>query len=189
MLATATLPKHKKRWSDRELLELPNDGCKYEVLDGTLHMSPGTANHGWVCSRILSLLLVHVEAHDLGQVVDSSTGFRFSPDTLISPDVAFVSNARLAEILVSPDKFFQGAPDLAVEVLSPSDRSKQIKSKIEKYFAHGTRAVWIVDCKRQEVTVHTPESARKVTGLNAFLTGGEILPKFRCRLSQILGAL
>jgi Uma2 family endonuclease len=187
MLATATLPKHKKRWTDRELMALPNDGFKYEVLDGTLHMSPGTANHGWVCSRILSLLLVHVETNGLGQVVDSSTGFRFSPDTLISPDVAFISRARLAEILVSPDKFFQGAPDLAVEVLSPSDRVKQIHAKVAKYIAHGTRVVWVVDCKKQEVTVHTPSSDRKATGLNAILAGGEVLPKFRCRLSQILG--
>lgn len=187
MLATVSLPKHKKRWTDRELMALPNDGFKYEVLDGTLHMGPGTANHGWVCSRILSLLLVHAEASELGQVVDSSTGFRLSPDTLISPDVAFISKSRLAEILVSPDKFFQGAPDLAVEVLSPSDRVKQIQAKVEKYIAHGTRVIWVVDCKKQEVTVHTPGSIRKVTGLNAILTGGDVMPKFRCRLSQILG--
>ena len=187
MQTAAAVPKYKKRWSDRELLALPQDGYKYETLDGTLLMSPGTANHGWVSSRILSLLLVHVDAQGLGQVFDSSTGFRLAPDTLLSPDVSFVSNSRLAEILVAPDKFLQGAPDLAVEVLSPSDRPKNLQAKLQKYLQHGTRLIWTVDCKKLEVTVHTAVAKHQIIGLNAMLTGDDVLPKFKCRLSHIFG--
>lgn len=182
-----TLPKHRARWTDRQLLALPRNGYKYEALEGALLMSPGAANHGWVSLRLASLLLAHVEQHALGKVFDSSTGFRFSPATLLSPDVSFVSQARLPEVLVDPDKFLQGAPDLAVEVLSPSDRPKVIEAKLSKYFAHGARLVWLVDWKKQEVTQHTPGAHRKLIGLNAVLTGGAVLPKFKCRLSDIFG--
>jgi Uma2 family endonuclease len=185
--AAATLPKYKKRWSDRELLALPADGYKYEALDGALLMSPGTANHGWVCIRIASMLLTHVERHALGKVFDSSTGFRLSPSTLLCPDVSFVSVSRLSTVLISPDKFLQGAPDLAVEVLSPSDRPKIIEAKLDKYFEHGVRLAWLVDWKKQEVIVQTPLSTRKLIGLNAVLTGDDVLPKFKCDLSDVFG--
>ena len=189
MQATTTLPTYKKRWTDRELMALPKDGCKYETLDGFLLMSPGTANHGWVCVRIVSMLLQHAERYGLGKVFDSSTGFRLAPDTLLCPDVAFVSNARLAKILVAPDKFLQGAPDLAVEVLSPSDRPKVIEAKLAKYFEYDARLVWLVDWKKQEIVVHTETSQKKIIGLNAWLTGGNVLPKFKCRLSDIFGRM
>ena len=182
-----TLPKHRTRWTDRQLLALPRNGYKCETLDGALLMSPGAANQGWVSIRLASLLLAHVERHQLGKVFDSSTGFRLSPSTLLSPDVSFVGAARLPEVLVDPDKFLQGAPDLAVEVLSPSDRPKVLEAKLEKYFAHGTRLVWFVDWKKQEVILHTPDTHRKLIGLNAMLTGGTVLPKFKCRLGDIFG--
>ncbi len=187
MQAAATLPKYRTRWTDRQLLALPKNGYKHETLDGTLLMSPGAANHGWVSIRIASLLLAHTERHALGKVFDSSTGFRLSPSTLLSPDVSFVSVARLPEVLVNPDKFLQGAPDLAVEVLSPSDRPKVLEAKLVKYFAHGTRLVWLIDWKKQEVTLHTADLHRKLIGLNAVLTGGAVLPKFKCRLGDIFG--
>ena len=88
---------------------------------------------------------------------------------------------------MNPDKFLQGAPDLAIEVLSPSDRPKVIEAKLAKYFAHGTRLVWLVDWKKLEVTLRTQDTHRKLTGLNAMLTGGDVLPKFNCRLGDIFG--
>src|SRR5258708_5467327 len=95
MQVDSTLPKYKDRWSDRELLALPQDGNKYETLDGTLVMSSGAANHGWICIRVASMLLLHVERYALGKVFDSSTGFRLSPSTLLSPDISFVHVSRL----------------------------------------------------------------------------------------------
>src|SRR5207302_9640493 len=113
---------------------LPKDGYKHELLDGELIMSPVHANHGIVCMRFGLVLGNFVQRHKLGELFDSSTGFRLSEKVLLSPDIAFVSNARLKKILVAPDKFLGGAPDLAVEVLSPSDRLRGVHRKLDRYF-------------------------------------------------------
>src|SRR5690349_4873847 len=121
-MAAATLTRKKRNWTDEELEALPKDGHKYELLDGALVSSPGYANHGLICARLGALLLKFVDRHELGDVYDSSTGFRLSHDVVLSPDGSFVSKARLKKILIAPDKFLFGAPDLAIEVLSPGDR-------------------------------------------------------------------
>src|SRR5260370_5994795 len=118
-MAAATPATNRKAWTDEELEALPRDGRKYELLDGGLIMSPVHANHGSVCVRITGLLWSFLQRHKLGELYDSSTGFRLARKVLLSPDIAFVSNATLKKILVAPDKFLQGAPDLVVEVLSP----------------------------------------------------------------------
>src|SRR6266571_8019181 len=144
-MSTATLTSRKKNWTDEELESLPKDGYKYELLDGQLIMSPVHANHGTICVRIASLLFGFVEPRKLGTVYDSSTGFRLSENVLLSPDISFVGKARLKKILVAPDKFLYGAPDLAVEVLSPSDRLREVHRKLDRYFEYGTRMVWWVN--------------------------------------------
>src|SRR2546426_5536564 len=136
-MLTATLSRRKKVWTDEELEALPKDGYKYELLDGKLIMSPTHANHGVICMRLGALLYNFVQRHKLGEVYDSSTGFRLSKNVLLSPDVSFVSNARLKKILIAPDKFLYGAPDLGVEVLSPSDRMREIHRKLDRYFDYG----------------------------------------------------
>src|SRR5436305_9128124 len=102
-------------------------------------MGPVHARHGKICVRLSANLLSFVDRHNLGDVYDSSTGFRLAPDVLLSPDVSFVSKATLKKILIAPDKFFLGTPDLAVEVLSPSDRLRQVHRKLDRYFEHGLR--------------------------------------------------
>jgi Uma2 family endonuclease len=184
-MATATLARKKRNWTDEQLERLPKDGHKYELLDGELIMSPVHANHGIVCMRFVLVLGNFVQRHKLGELFDSSTGFRLSEKVLLSPDIAFVSNARLKKILVAPDKFVCGAPDLAVEVLSPSDRLREVHRKLDRYFEHGTRAVWWLDWKKEQVHIYTQDSIEALTQPNDVLTGGEILPRFKCRLSRI----
>ena len=184
-MATAEISVRKKVWTDDELEALPKDGCKYELLDGNLIMSPVHANHGAVCVRLVTVLSNFVRRHKLGEVYDSCTGFRLSENVLLSPDVAFVSKARLKKILVAPDKFLSGAPDLAVEVLSPSDRLREVHRKLDRYFEHGTRMAWWVDWKKQQIQIYTPDSIEALTRLQDVLGGGEVLPGFKCRLSQI----
>jgi len=183
-MATAMLAK-KRIWSDEELEALPNDGHKYELLDGKLIMSPVTANHGTICVRIASLLFSFVEPRKLGTVYDSSTGFRLSENVLLSPDISFVGKARLKKILVAPDKFLYGAPDLCVEVLSPSDRMKEIHRKLDLYFEHGTRLVWIVNWKVEQVHIYRPDNIEALTRPHDVLSGSDVVPGFKCHLSQI----
>ena len=184
-MATEALTGKKRDWSDEELEGLPKDGYKYELLDGELIMSPVHARHGKICVRLVILLGTFVERHKLGDVYDSSTGFRLAPDLLLSPDVSFVSKARSKKILLAPDKFLQGAPDLAIEVLSPSDRMKQVHRKLDHYFEHGVRLVWWVDWTKEQVHIYTPDSVSALTRLTDTLSGGDVLHGFKCRLNRI----
>jgi len=181
-----TAPESKRKiWTDVELEALPKDGHKYELLDGELIMSPVHLNHAIVCMRIGSALLHFVERHGLGQVPDSSIGCRLAEDLLLSPDVSFVSDERLKKIGQSPDKFLAGAPDLVVEVLSPSDRMRQVNRKLDLYFEHGTRLAWLVNWRKQQVQIYTADSIESLTDLDDVLTGGLVLPGFKCKLRKI----
>jgi len=184
MLA-ATPSRSKKVWTDEALEALPRDGQKYELLDGSLIMSPAHANHGVICARLGAILYNFVDRRKLGEVFDSRTGFRLSEEVLLSPDVAFVSKARLRKILVAPDKFLQGAPDLAVEVLSPSDRMREVHRKLDRYFEYGIRVAWWVNWKLEQVHIYTPDSVAALTRPEEILSGGDVLPGFKCRLSRI----
>ncbi|HXR08846.1 MAG TPA: Uma2 family endonuclease [Candidatus Acidoferrum sp.] len=175
----------RKTWTDQELETLPKDGHKYELLDGDLIMSPVHENHGAVCVEISMLIGAFVQRRKLGKVYDSSTGYRLTKDLLLSPDVSFVSNARLKKIRVAPDRFLAGAPDLAVEVLSPSDRMTQVNRKLEHYFEHGAKLAWLVNLPKQQVHIYTADSIEALTDLDDVLTGGAVLPGFKCKLRRI----
>jgi Uma2 family endonuclease len=184
-MSTPSLTRTRKTWTDKELEALPQNGYKYELLEGNLTLSPAHANHGVICSRLVALLYPFVQRHKLGQVYDSSTGFRLSDELLLSPDVSFVSKARLKKILVAPDKFLYGAPDLAIEVISPSDRMRELHRKLDHYFAYGTRAVWWVNWKLEQVHIYTPDTVEARTHADEVVSGADILPGFNCRLSRI----
>ena len=186
-MSTSAPAAKSKHWTDEELEALPKDGYKHELLDGELIMSPVHASHGLVCVRISAFLFNFVQGRRLGEVYDSSTGFRLGENLLLSPDIAFVSKARLKKILIAPDKFLQGAPDLVVEVLSPSDRLAQINRKLDHYFEHGTRLAWLVNWRKEQVHIYTPDSIEAFTRPNDTLTGGLVLPGFKCRLSRVFG--
>lgn len=188
-METATLFRStKRRWTDNELMSLPEDGRKYELIDGYLLMSPVREHHSWICINIIFLLTSFVRRRKLGRVYDSSLGCRLSPKIMLSPDVSFVSRSRLAEIMVSPEKFLYGAPDLVVEVLSPGDSKRIVEDKLDKYFEHGATLAWIVDPKRRVITVQTPDSVTKLARPSDVLRGGEVLPGFKCKLSDIFSA-
>jgi len=184
-MQTAAVTTKRKTWTDEELETLPKDGHKYELSDGELTMCPVYENHGAACIEISILIGVFVRRRKLGKVYDSSTGFRLTKDLLLSPDVSFVSNERLKKIEVGPEKFLAGAPDLAVEVLSPSDRMTQIHRKLEHYFEHGTRLAWLFNLRKQQVHIYTADTIEALTDLDDVLTGGAVLPGFKCKLRRI----
>jgi len=184
-MPVSALQTKQKIWTDEELEALPKDGYKRELLDGEIIMSPVHANHSIVCMRLGALLSSFVQRRTLGELFDSSAGFRLSEKLLLSPDIAFVSKATQRKILVAPDKFLQGAPDLVVEVLSPSDRLVQVHRKLDHYFEHGTRVAWLVNWRKEQVHIYTPDSIESFTRPNDTLTGGAVLPGFKCRLSRI----
>ena len=183
-MASATLT-NDRAWTDQELEDLPVDGHKYELLNGRLIVSPVPANHGAICVRLILLLGAFVQRRKLGELYDSSTGFRISESILLSPDVSFVSRARLKKVFRGPDKFLRGAPDLAIEVLSPSDRTQLLHKKLDLYFEHGTRLVWMVNWKLEQVHIYRPDSISALTQPTDLLLGAEVLPGFKCCLHQL----
>ncbi|MCY4662234.1 MAG: Uma2 family endonuclease [Acidobacteria bacterium] len=170
-----------------ELFERPDDGQRYELVAGGLvRMTPSGARHSAVAARIARLLDEHADAHDLGVCGAADPGFvlRRNPDSVRAPDVGFVARHRIPDTGV-PTTYWPLAPDLAVEVISPTDRLSDVHVKIADYFAAGTRLVWIVEPSTR--TVHVYRSPREVEmiGEDGELTGGDVLPEFRCAVRQI----
>ncbi|MBI3851983.1 MAG: Uma2 family endonuclease [Verrucomicrobia bacterium] len=184
-MAVATLTTKRRFWTDATLEAIPDDGYRHELLDDQLVKSLLCAGHGLTCGRLRWCVGQFVSTQRCGEVFGGGTGFRLSESVVLCPDIAFVSKARLKKILVAPDKFLYGVPDLVVEVLSPSDRLVQINRKLDHYFEHGTRLAWLVNWRKEQVHIYTPDSIEALTRPNDVLTGGHVVPVFKCKLSQI----
>lgn len=164
-----------------ELLQRPNDGLRYELVRGELRkMSPTGFEHGDVELEIGSSLRAHVKKHRLGKVVVGDVGFRIesNPDTVLGPDVAFVRSERV----VKTRKFFEGPPDLAIEVVSPGDSYTEVEEKAAGWLRGGTRAVIVVDPARQSVRIHRAGETVNVTDAIAI---DDIIPGWRLPLSEL----
>lgn len=172
-----------------QLLEMPDDGKRYELVAGELKtMSPSGWKQGEICSKMDRLVGNHVEKHDLGTVFGAETGFFIarSPDTVRAPDVAFVAKENLPTTDPA-DAYWPGAPDLAVEVLSPNDKTGDVDEKIHLWLAAGSRAVWVVDPKLKTVTVHQSTTDIRVLTIVDELDGGAVVPGLRCQVADIFG--
>jgi Uma2 family endonuclease len=171
-----------------ELLAMPTGmGERYELVAGELRvMSPSGWPHGKVVGRLHTRLGLHVERHDLGLVFGAETGFRLSsnPDTVRAPDIAFVSQANIP-VEMPPDGFWPGAPDLAVEVLSPSDRMGDVDEKIEEWLRAGCAAVWVVDPKLQTVTIYQSPTKVQIVTAGETLLGDPVVPGFSCEVVEL----
>jgi Uma2 family endonuclease len=176
-----------QRSTASELFGMPDDGFRYELVKGELRkMSPSGWEHGVIVVNVTVLLAPYVKANKLGVCSGAETGFKIAsdPDTVRAPDLAFVSQDRIPEGGV-PKKFWPGAPDLAVEVLSPGDTRAEVDEKVKDWLQAGARAVWVINPKRRSVSVYSP--ATDVTRLSEGdeLEGGEVVPGFRCKVSEI----
>jgi Uma2 family endonuclease len=175
-------PAEQGRITAETLYDLPDDGHRYELAAGRLvRMPPAGARHGSIAARIARLLDEYVEDQDLGCVCTADTGFilQRDPDIVRAPDVGFVAKARLAGG-GEPERFWPFAPDLAIEVVSPSDRADELREKIRDYFAAGTRLVWVVYPGTRSVEVHRSMREARGLGEDDQLDGGDVLPCFYC---------
>ena len=165
-----------KEWTEEALMALPHDGQKYEVLGGELVASPTGFEHGYLALRLASAIMAFALKHRLGVALDSSTGFRMKSGDCLSPDVSFVRRERLGKELTQ--KFFPGAPDLAVEVLSPGESLAAMEEKLVVYFANETRVAWVIDPKDRTVRVHHSPRRCKTLRAGDCLDGEALLPGF-----------
>ena len=170
-----------------ELFHMPDDGGRCELVRGEIiRLEPEGAEHGVVTARIGRLLDEYVEAHALGVSCGAETGFilQRDPDVVRAPDAAFVASGRIPETGV-PVGYWPFAPDLAVEVVSPSDRLADVHAKIVDYLAAGTRLVWLVEPETRMVHVYRSVRQVDVLGTADDLDGGDVLPGFRTPVQHL----
>ena len=170
-----------------DLYVMPDDGFNYELQAGMLVSEPlPGGRHGWVTAAVAEILRAHVKTHRLGVVFAGDSGFVLArkPDTVRGPDVAFVSRERF-ERSGDTVKAFAGAPDLAVEVLSPSNTPAAMHAKVADYLAAGTRCVWVVDPESQTVTVYASLLWPHTFGQDEMLDGDDVVPGFRVRVGDL----
>ena len=165
-----------------ELEHLDGD---FELDEGVLvPMDPPMPLHGLLVARIAARLLKHAEAGNLGNVLCGDAGFvlRRRPDTLRGIDVAFVRTERARGMAY--DRYPEWAPDLAVEVMSPGDRTGQVLRKVSQLLEAGCSVVWVIHPSRRRVTVYQGDDVR-VLGETDTLDGGDVLPGFSWPLASL----
>ncbi len=149
-------------------------------------MSPAGFRHGAIVARLTGALVQHIDAHDLGEVSGAETGFKLAsdPDTVRAPDVAFVRRERIPDGELT-EKFWPGAPDLAVEAIIPNDTLHEVDEKVEDYLATGVRLVWIVNPKKRTVTVHRPNTEAQTLVESDTIDGLDVVPDFQYFVARL----
>lgn len=170
-----------------ELERMPQPDAHVELVKGEIvTMPPAGYEHGEIALAVGSLLREFVRRHKLGKTYAAETGFILSrhPDTVRAPDAAFVTAARAAQ-QTRRQGFFDGAPDLAVEVVSPEDTVDEIDTKVLEYLQAGTKLVWVVHPRIQTITVYRSLDQVRVLTANDTLDGNDVLPGFALAVREI----
>jgi Uma2 family endonuclease len=176
-----------KLMTAEDLYRMEDDGWRHELIRGELiQMPPASHRHSKLAVRIARRLGDFVEEHQLGDVTGADGGYILSrdPDVVVAPDAAFVRADRLP-----PDEdvrtYLELAPDLIVEVVSPSDRMNDVSMKVILYLDAGTHLVWVVQPTLKTVTVHYPDRTSKTLTIDNKLDGGDVLPGFKLAVSDL----
>lgn len=170
-----------------ELLQLPRDGFRYELIQGELtRMSPASHQHGRIALNISAPLHQYVRQHRLGVVYAAETGFVLerNPDTVRVPDVAFVVRERAAA-LHDEGGYYPGAPDLAVEVISPHDLYTDVEEKVIAWLDAGTRMVLVVNPRKRTVTAYHSRTQIAILTETDELDGADVVPGWHLPVADI----
>lgn len=176
----------QKRMTAGELLKLPRGKVRYELVKGELvEMTPADHRHGRIAMNISISLGTAVEQQKLGAVYAAETGFYLQrdPDTVRAPDLAFVRRERLDE--ADEQGYFPGAPDLAVEVISPSDVYQEVEAKVAEWFAAGSAAVVVVNPRNWTVKHYSSVTELKVLTEEGVLELPGLIPGWRLPVAEI----
>ena len=177
----------KLTWTVEDLEQLEDDGLFYEIDEGELiTLSPGNRTQGRIEQRLNFRLARYLDTHAVGELFPSDVSFvlQKNPTIVRSPDIAFV---RAARDLGNPDKFIEGAPDLAIEIISPSERPSAIKRKIGQYLEHGAAVVWVVYFNPEEMHIYD-STGERVLRTGDVLEVPALLPGFSLPLAEIFSA-
>jgi Uma2 family endonuclease len=162
-----------------ELFRLPDDGNRYELVRGELRtMPPGGMEQGARSGVLVGSLEPYTRTRKIGQIFTNEPGFVLAtdPDTVRSPDVAFIRRERLEATGIPGGYYRGGAPDLAVEVISPNDLYTEVDEKVAEWLEHGTLVVFVVNPRRKVVAVHRPKQPVVILGIDDTLSAEDVVP-------------
>jgi Uma2 family endonuclease len=177
-----------KVWTEAEIEALPGDGYLHEVVNGEIVMSPkNNFEHEGICTRLLTALQVFNRQRRLGVVRGSSAGYWMHNRNCRAPDISFIPKARLEQLGFKPNtrRFFPGAPDLAIEILSPSNTRAEIDERLKDFFASGTQIAWVINPEGECVEVCHSLSRRQLVGSGGVLDGEHLLPGFQFPIADL----
>lgn len=176
-------------WTEEELMSLPKDGHKHELINGEIIMSPTGYRHEDIAAALLTAMRVHVRQHKLGSVCGSSLGCWMVSGNLLSPDVAFIQKTRIPRGQDAVKRYFQGSPDLVVEILSPWDRTIRTHDKLVDYFDSGARLAWVINPEEKSALVYRGTETHRLLCVTDVLDGEDVLPGFRLPLAELFAEL
>ncbi|GJG85792.1 hypothetical protein tb265_09730 [Gemmatimonadetes bacterium T265] len=188
-IAPVTEEEFFARYGPKDRVELVDGEVvpKYGA-DGPL--SPTSNAHGRIVVKLVLRLGVYVERHALGEIYTDPACFIISeqPKRIRCPDVAFLSSAR-APAVIHPGEFLRLAPDLAAEVISPSEPRAYTDRKIQHYLDAGVRLVWRIDMRRRDVTAYAPDGTTTHLAESDTLDGGDVVPGFAISVAELFAGV
>jgi Uma2 family endonuclease len=189
--ASAIESSEIKVWTDQEFMALSDDGHRYEIVNGKLlDMGNSGALHGYICSLLLFSLMGCIQPKKLGVILDSSTVFKMKNGNKRSPDISFFAKERLRGMTELPTGFLEGAPDLAVEVLSPGNTVEEIDDKLVDYFENGARLVWVISPRQQYILVYrSSQEPDRLLKLADSFDGEDVIPGFSLPVADLFQKL
>ena len=158
----------------------------WELIDGrAVEMTPSGGLSSMIAFRISGELYTYLREHPIGHAFSADAGFVLFPNhaTVRSPDAAFIRHSRLPEV---PATFIPVPPDLAVEVLSPTDRMSEAVAKAAMYLEAGVSLVWLIDPRKRTATIFQQDEGPRTIGEDGVLDGEEVLPGFTLPLATLL---
>ena len=184
-----TMITEAKLLTAADLLRLDGEGVRGELIRGVLcETMPAGHEHGKIVLNLGSALHSFVTFRGLGTLVASDSGvwLEHDPDTVREPDIAFTSAEKIP-VDARVTGYAEVAPDLVVEVASPSDSRREVHDKAHMWLSHGVRLVWVVHPETRMVDVHRPDHAVTTLGDQDSLEGMDVLPGFTCDVSAVFG--
>lgn len=161
---------------------------RHDLVDGELwSMPPTKIPHGRFAARIVVELGLFLKSHPLGEVFTADLGFDLDPlgRTILCPDASYVASDRIPDR--NHQSFFPGSPDLAVEVISESERPRQVQTKVARYLSSGAKIVWCVYPDQRQVVVYSDSEPPRILNIGDTLDGGSLLPGFALPLEALFG--
>jgi Uma2 family endonuclease len=176
--------------TEKDLLRiLDHEDVLAELIDGTIVEKPMATRESMLAADLIFQLKLYLRANDLGDVTAPDGTLRLEVGQIRAPDIAFIRWNHLPGKLYPSEPIASLFPDLAIEILSPSNTRGEMERKLLDYFKSGTETVWLIDPDTRSAEIHTSDGESMHVGESDALDGGTVLPGFRLPLAELFAKL